>query len=206
MRLIIIRLRGCAIGFLLLLGSLISSARDQTTALPSSTRTDPKIETRVNGLLQQTTLEEKVAIISGPDYMHTEGVPRLGIPALKFSDGPFGVRCWGKSTAYPTDVVLTATWDRDAALAMGGSLGRDAHARGVNILLGPGMNIYREAQCGRNFEYLGEDPYLASAMAVNYVRGLQAQGVAACVKHYVCNEEETERGSMNMIVSQRALQ
>jgi beta-glucosidase len=186
-------------------GLILGKAGADTFTPPSSTQLDPKIEERVNGLLSQMTQEEKIGLISGPTYMNTQAIPRLGIPTVKFSDGPFGVRCWGKSTAYPTDVVLAASWDRDAAVAMGTALAHDARARGVNLVLGPAANIYREAQCGRNFEYLGEDPYLASAMAVGYIRGMQAQGVAACIKHYAVNEEETQRESMNMIVSQRAL-
>ncbi len=173
---------------------------------PSVTQLDPKVEARVNGLLGQLTTEEKIDLISGTDVMHTAGVPRLGIPALKFSDGPVGVRCWGKSTAYPAGALLAATWDPAMALAEGVALGRDARSRGVDILLAPGMNIYREAQNGRNFEYLGEDPCLASAMAVNYVRGVQSQGVAACVKHFVANGQEWHRMNVDTTVSRRALE
>jgi len=160
----------------------------------------------VADLLGKLTVDEKIALISGPDWMHTAAVERLGIPALKFSDATAGVRCWGPSTAYPAPVALAATWDADLAREMGRAIGRDARARGVNVVLGPGVNICREAQCGRNFEYMGEDPRLASVMAVNYIRGMQSEGVAACVKHFAVNEEETERGSMNMIVSRRALE
>lgn len=173
---------------------------------PSVTQLDPKTEARVSSLLAQMTTEEKIGLIGGPSYMNTQGIPRLGIPLLKFSDGPVGVRCWGQSTAYPACALLAATWDPAAALAMGRAIGRDARARGVHVVLGPGMNIYREAQNGRNFEYLGEDPFLASSMAVNYVRGLQSQDVAACIKHFVANEQETQRGSVNTIVSRRALE
>ena len=173
---------------------------------PPVTQLDPKIEARVDGLLKQLTVEEKIDLISGTDIMHTAGIPRLGIPALKFSDGPVGVRCWGKTTAYPAGALLAATWDPDLALAEGRALGRDARSRGVDILLAPGMNIYREAHNGRNFEYLGEDPCLASAIAVNYVRGVQSQGVAACVKHLVANGEEWNRYQVDTRVSRRALE
>ena len=173
---------------------------------PSSTQPDAKIEARVADLLGKLTQDEKIDLLSGTDWMHTQGVPRLGIPALKFSDATAGVRCWGSSTAYPAPVLLAATWDSALAQEMGRSVGRDARARGVNVVLGPGVNICREAQNGRNFEYMGEDPMLASVMATGYIRGMQGQGVAACVKHFAVNEEETERGSMNMIVSNRALQ
>jgi beta-glucosidase len=173
---------------------------------PLSTDPDPKIEARVADLLGKLTLDEKIGLLSGTDWMHTAGVPRLGIPALKFSDATAGVRCWGPSTAYPAPVLLAATWDPALAQEMGRAIGRDARSRGVAVVLGPGVNICREAQNGRNFEYMGEDPYLASLIAAGYIRGVQQEGVAACVKHFAVNEEETERGSMNMIVDRRALE
>lgn len=173
---------------------------------PSVTQLDPQVEVRIASLLGQMTTEEKISLISGATDMGTQAIPRLGIPALKFSDGPLGVRCYGQSTAYPAGALLAATWDPAAALAMGRAIGRDARARGVHVMLGPAMNIYREAQDGRNFEYLGEDPFLASSMAVNYVRGLQSQGVAACIKHFVANGQEIQRNSVDTIVSRRALE
>jgi beta-glucosidase len=191
-----------ALGFL---AALAGAARADFVP-PSATQPDPKIEARVETLLGQLTLEEKIGLLSGTDYMHTAAVPRLGIPALKFSDGPLGVRCWGQSTAYPAGALLAATWDPDLARAEGVALGRDARARGVHVVLGPAMNIYREAQDSRNFEYFGEDPVLASALAVNYVQGLQSQGVAACIKHYVANGQEWHRNDVDTIVSRRALE
>jgi beta-glucosidase len=194
---------------LLLFSLMISLGRagDQDAFTPpSSTDSNAQIEARVADLLGKLTLDEKIALLSGPDWMHTAGVPRLGIPALKFSDATAGVRCWGPSTAYPAPVLLAATWDPALAREMGRAVGRDARARGVNVVLGPGVNICREAQNGRNFEYMGEDPRLASAIAADYIRGVQGEGVAACVKHFAVNEEETERGSINMIVSRRALE
>ncbi len=173
---------------------------------PSSTELDPKVEARVNALIAQLTTDEKIGLVAGPLYMNTQAIPRLKIPALKFSDGPVGVRCWGKSTAYPADVMLAATWDSDMATAMGTAIGRDARSRGVNVVLGPGTNIYREAQDSRNFEYVGEDPFLASAMVTGFIKGLQSQDVSACIKHYVANEQETQRGTTNTIVSRRALE
>jgi beta-glucosidase len=173
---------------------------------PSSTQLDPKIEARVDSLLKQMTLEEKASIIRGIDYMHTGGAPRLGIPSLKFSDGPMGTRCWGPSTAYPAGAMLASTWDPDLAQQEGRAIGRDARSRGVHIVLGPGVNIYREAQNGRNFEYFGEDPFLASQIVAGYVRGVQSQGVAVSVKHYAVNGQETQRGSVDTIVSRRALE
>jgi beta-glucosidase len=173
---------------------------------PSATQTDPKIEARVDNLLKQMTLAEKVTLLKGTDYMHTGGVPRLGIPSLKFSDGPMGTRCWGPSTAYPAGAMLASTWDSQLALEEGRAIGRDARSRGVHVVLGPGVNIYREAQNGRNFEYFGEDPFLASQIVTGYVSGVQSQGVAVSVKHYVANGQETDRGSVDTIVSRRALE
>jgi beta-glucosidase len=178
----------------------------ETFQVPSSTQLDPKVEARVSDLLGQLTQEEKISLLSGDTYMSTQGIARLKIPSLRFSDGPVGVRCWGQSTAYPADVLLAATWDRDAAKAMGMAIGRDARARGVHVVLGPGTNIYREAQNARNFEYVGEDPFLASAIVTNYIQGVQSQGVSACIKHFVANEQETNRGSVDTIVSKRALE
>jgi beta-glucosidase len=177
-----------------------------TFQTPSSTVLDPKVEARADSLLKQMTEQEKISLLSGNAEMSTQSIDRLKIPSLRFSDGPVGVRCWGKSTAYPADVMLAATWDRDVAKAMGTAIGRDARARGVHVVLGPGTNIYREAQNGRNFEYFGEDPFLASAMVTNYIQGVQSQGVSACIKHFVANEQETNRGSVDTIVSKRALE
>ncbi|CAM5999326.1 unnamed protein product, partial [Sphagnum balticum] len=153
------------------------------------------------------TFEEKVKLLSGTsDEMHIPGIERLKIPSLKFSDGPLGVRCWGKSTAYPCGSMLAATWDVDAAKEMGEALGRDSRARGVHILLGPGVDLYRVAQCGRNFEYFGEDPFLSARLAVAWIQGVQAEGVATSVKHFAANDQETLRDSVDTIVSERRLQ
>ena len=184
----------------------VEAAAPPSFTVPSSTELAPEIEARVATLLGELTSEEKIRLLRGTDYMHTAGIPRLGIPALKFSDGPMGVRCWGQSTAYPAGVMLAAAWDPALALAEGEAIGRDARARGVHVMLGPGVNIYREAQNGRNFEYFGEDPMLASAVVANYIRGVQSQDVVSCVKHYVANGQESWRGSVDTIVSRRALE
>src|SRR5262249_3464758 len=125
---------------------------------------------------------------------------------IKFSDGPVGVRVWGPSTAYPLGIAAAATWDPEMVERMGEALGQDARARGVYVLLGPGMNIYRSPLNGRNFEYFGEDPYLASQIAIGYVRGVQSQGVIATAKHYVANDSEYARNHVNPIVDERTLQ
>jgi beta-glucosidase len=183
---------------------VVSGASASGAALTSE---EQNVTARVESILKQLTFEEKVKLLSGtPDEMHIPGIERLNIPSLKFSDGPVGVRCWGKSTAYPCGSMLAASWDVDAANEVGHALGRDSRARGVHILLGPGVDLYRVAQCGRNFEYFGEDPYLASQIAVSWIKGLQEEGVAASVKHFAANDQETLRDSIDTIVSARRLQ
>jgi len=167
---------------------------------------DPKlpVEERVEDLLKQLTIQEKIEMLAGTG-METRGNSRLGIPVLRMSDGPMGVRCYGKSTAYPNGAALAASWNVDQALEVGQALGRDARSRGIHILLAPGMNLYRAPMCGRNFEYLGEDPLVAGAMASAYIRGVQSQGVAATAKHFAGNEQERNRYSMNSQVDERTL-
>jgi beta-glucosidase len=121
------------------------------------------------------------------------------------SDGPLGVRTWGPSTAYPAGVALAATWDPKLAEREGVALGQDARARGVNFLLGPGVNIDRAPMNGRNFEYLGEDPYLAAHMDVGYIDGVQSQGVCATVKHFAANNSEYDRHNINSVIDERTL-
>ena len=164
-----------------------------------------QIEVQVDKLLRKLTLAEKIRLLAGDGDMHTRPVKRLGIPVLKMSDASVGVHDWGPTTAYPASVALAATWNTRLAFVAGRSLGRDARARGVNIVLGPGMDITREPQCGRNFEYLGEDPYLAGHLAAAWIRGLQSMRVAACAKHYAGNEQETDRGDIDCIIGLRAL-
>ena len=125
----------------------------------------PAVEQKVSSLLGQMTLAEEIHLIGGEDAMFIQGVPRLGLPAVRMSDGPQGLRNVEPSTAYPAGIALAATWDQSLAEQEGQHLGRDARARGVNIILGPGVNIYRAPMNGRNFEYFGEDPYLASRWA-----------------------------------------
>lgn len=184
--------------------SIISAGGTVTSGKAQGTDAN---ESKVNELLGKMTLDEKISMLSGTkDEMHVPGVKRLGIPELKFSDGPVGVRCWGKSTAYPAGVMLAATWDVDAARAEGKALGRDSRARGVHVLLGPGVDLYRVPQCSRNFEYFGEDPYLSAQITVGYVKGVQGEGVATSVKHYAANDQETLRDSVDTIVDERRLQ
>jgi beta-glucosidase len=168
---------------------------------PSSSEND----TRVNALVNKLNLQQKIKLIGGVDGMFTHAMPSIGLPRLKMSDGPVGVRTWGPDTAYAAGIGLAASWDPALAEQVGVGLGRDARARGVNFLLGPGVNIYREPMNGRNFEYFGEDPYLASQIAVNYIEGVQGQDVVATVKHFAMNNSEYDRHNENVIVGPRAM-
>lgn len=163
------------------------------------------VEARVADLLARLTLDEKLSLLGGDQDFYIRAVPRLGLPAVRMADGPLGVRNWGQSTAYPATVGLAATWDVGIARQFGESVGRDARARGVGIMLGPAVNIIRVPQNGRNFEYLSEDPVLASAFAAQIVIGIQSQGVAATVKHFAANNQETERDTIDARVGERAL-
>lgn len=176
------------------------------------------IEERVKDALSRMTLEEKVAMCHAQSKFSSPGVPRLGIPELWMSDGPHGVReeiQWGSwsnagwtndsCTAFPALTCLAATWNPELAALYGKNVGEEARFREKDILLGPGANIYRTPLNGRNFEYLGEDPYLTSTMIVPYVQELQKNGVAACVKHYALNNQEKQRWNVDVIVSERAM-
>ena len=176
------------------------------------------IELRVKDALSRMTMDEKVALCHAQSKFSSAGVPRLGIPELWMSDGPHGVRAeinwnnWNHAewtndscTAFPALTCLTATWNPELSRLYGVAVGEEARYREKDILLGPGVNIYRTPMNGRNFEYMGEDPYLASVMVVPYIKGLQSQGVAACVKHYALNNQEVCRGWIDVEVSDRAL-
>lgn len=161
--------------------------------------------TSVEEPLRRMTLEQKLDLVAGVDGFYIRAIPEAGLPRLKMSDGPVGVRNDGPTTAYPAGFTLAATWDADLARRFGTAIGRDARARGVHIWLGPGVNLARVQQNGRNFEYLGEDPYLAGRMATEIVRGVEAQGVAATVKHYAGNEHESDRNNDDSRIDERTL-
>ena len=176
------------------------------------------LEQRIDDALSRMTLDEKLRIIHAQSKFSAAGVPRLGIPDLWTDDGPHGVRpdvLWDEweqagqtndsCVAFPALTCLAASWNPDLARLYGESLGEEALYRGKNVILGPGVNILRTPLCGRNFEYMGEDPWLASRMVVPYVQGLQSKGVAACVKHYALNNDEEYRHQVNVKVSDRAL-
>jgi beta-glucosidase len=167
--------------------------------------TDP-LDERVNALLSRMTLDEKLLYIGGIHAMSIRPISRLGLPEIRMSDGPIGVRQDRPSTRYPAGIALAATWNPLLAAREGTSMGRDCRARGIHILLAPGLNINRVPVCGRNFEYLsGEDPFLASQMVVPFVRGAQSQGVVATVKHFAANNQEFNRMEISAVVSERAL-
>lgn len=162
------------------------------------------IEERIDSALSQMSLEEKVAILHAQSRFSSAGVPHLGIPEIWCSDGPHGVRAelkwddWDQAewtndscVAFPSLSCLAATWDTDLAYLYGKALGEEARYREKDVILGPGLNICRTPLGGRNFEYMGEDPLLAGKMGAQYVRGVQTNGVAACVKHFALNNEET---------------
>jgi beta-glucosidase len=188
---------------LIVLALAVVSGPAQTSApiQPS----DGGVESRVDSLLKQMTLEEKVDILGGGDGYSLRGVPRLGLPPLKMTDGPLGVRNYGPATAMAGGIALAATWNPSLAERMGTELGRDARARGVHFLLGPGVNIYRAPMNGRNFEYFGEDPFLASRIAVGYIKGVQSQGVSATVKHFIGNNSEFDRHNTDSIIDERTM-
>jgi beta-glucosidase len=176
------------------------------------------IEERVEDALSRMTLEEKVAMIHAQSKFSTPGCPRLGIPEIWMSDGPHGVRMeilwdsWGHAlwtndscTAFPALTCLAATFNPKLSYDYGNALGEEARYRKKDIILGPGVNIYRTPLNGRNFEYMGEDPFLASKMVVPYIHGVQKNGVAACLKHYALNNQELWRKHINVEVSDRAL-
>jgi beta-glucosidase len=175
------------------------------------------LDARIQNLISQLTLEEKVSMVHGKSTFASAGVPRLGIPDLWMDDGPMGVRAEvGEgfrnmnltndfATAMPASLGLAATFNTNLAYEDGAVIGQEARQRDKNIMLGPSLNIQRTPLCGRNFEYMGEDPFLTSRIAVGFVKGEQAQGVASCAKHFAANRQETQRGSINVLMDERTL-
>lgn len=189
-----------------------------TAATPVYLDPSKPLEERVEDALQRMTLEEKVGVLHAQSKFCSRGVQRLGIPELWTTDGPHGIRpevlwdeweqaAWTNDScvAFPALTALAATWNPELAELYGRSLGEEALYRGKDVVLGPGVNIYRTPLNGRNFEYMGEDPLLASRMVVPYIKGLQSNGVAACVKHYALNNNEVNRHTSNVIVDDRTL-
>jgi beta-glucosidase len=181
-------------------------ARGQQQQSPASPQaSSSEIERRIESLLTKMTLEEKIDMLGGVDGFFIRSIPRLNLPRLKMADGPIGVRNFGPATAMAGGIALTATWNPALAERVGTQIGRDARAKGVHFLLGPGVNIYRAPMNGRNFEYFGEDPYLASRIAVGYIKGVQGQGVSATIKHFMGNNSEFDRHNTDSIIDERTM-
>lgn len=168
-------------------------------------------------LIDKMTLEEKAGLTSGMDFWHTKPIPRLGIPSMLLSDGPHGLRKqeWQSdhlgmhksvpATCFPTAASLANSWDTDMIERLGRALGLEAASEGISVLLGPGCNIKRNPLCGRNFEYFSEDPYLSGKSAAALIRGVQSNGISACVKHFAANSQELRRMSNDSVVDERTL-
>jgi beta-glucosidase len=184
--------------FLLALGVIPALAQP-----PSSPSANP--DQRVESILGRMTLEEKIDLLGGVDGFFIRGIERLGLPRLKMADGPIGVRNYGPATTMAGGIALAATWNPSLAERVGTQIGRDARAKGVHFLLGPGVNIYRAPMNGRNFEYFGEDPFLASRIAVGYINGVQSQGVSATIKHFMGNNSEFDRHNEDCIIDERTM-
>lgn len=171
-------------------------------------RADLPVEERVEDLVRRMTLEEKIDLLAGYQDFYLHPCERLDIPAFKLADGPLGVASWGlfgKATAFPSALSLAASWNRDLAARVGDCYGQEWRARGIHFLLAPGVNTYRASKGARNFEYMGEDPYLSSEMVVPFIKGVQERGVIATVKHFAANDQEYDRYTVSSEVSERAL-
>ena len=184
-------------GFLLAVAPIAA----QTSATQSTTQ----IEQRVDSILSRMTLQQKIDMLGGVDDFYIRDFPDLNLPRLKMADGPLGVRNYGPATTMAGGISLAATWDPELAERVGAEIGRDARARGVHFMLGPGVNIYRAPMNGRNFEYFGEDPFLASRIAVGYIEGMQSQGVSATIKHFMGNNSEFDRHNTDSIIDERTM-
>ena len=185
--------------FTILLVGLVRIAAAQSSGAPAA------VDKRVDSILSRMTLEEKITYIGGINNFFIRPVPRVGIPEFKMSDGPLGVHDYGPTTAYAAGIALAASWDTDLARRVGAMMGDDARARGVHFILAPGMNIYRAPMCGRNFEYLGEDPFLASRMAVSLIQGIQSRRVIATAKHFMGNNQEYDRHNVSSNIDERTM-
>ncbi len=203
---------------LLAIAALATTLTAGAQKLPVYLDDTKNIEERVDDALGRMTLQEKIRVIHAQSKFSSAGVPRLGIPDFWTDDGPHGVRpdvLWDEweqagqtndsCVAFPALTCLAATWNTQMSLLYGRSLGEEALYRGKDMILGPGVNIYRTPLNGRNFEYMGEDPYLTSRMVVPYIKGMQEKGVSACVKHYALNNDEEYRHQVNVVVDDRTL-
>lgn len=160
---------------------------------------------RVDALMSELSLKEKIRLLGGYKQLGIHPIPRLGLPSIWASDATSGLRCFPGGIAFLSGVAMAATWDERLIEAVGAAIGEEFRAKGVSILLGPGVNIYRVPTCGRNFEYMGEDPYLAGKVSAAYIRGAQSKGMLTTVKHFVANNSEYDRHKTDSVVSERAL-
>ena len=203
-----------------LLGFVAVGCKDATLSRDVKGYDDPLMqnEKKISGIISKMTLEEKIEMLHGKHYFTSEGIPAQGIAEMNYADGPFGIReemeplSWNplhwstdSATFFPTGSALAATWSEDLAYLYGTGMAREARLRGKDMILGPAINIQRIPTGGRTYEYLSEDPYLSSCLSVGYTKGVQDNGVAVCVKHFALNNQETNRGSVNVIVSPRAM-
>jgi beta-glucosidase len=204
---------------LIVFAASFSFAQNQTANPPYKDSSLP-VEQRVQDLLSRMTLEEKVAMLSGANWMESVPNQRLGIPSIKMADGPIGIRSWAgpsaktggmkasmqvTTTAFPAGVAMAATWDTELLQNEGQAIGQEVKAIGREMILGPTVNINRTPLWGRNFEGYGEDPYLTSRLGVAYIKGVQGEGIIATVKHFDANNQEFERHRINAIIGERAL-
>lgn len=173
--------------------------------LAAQTPSALNVDQRVNAIVSKMTLEEKIDYIGGTEGFYIRAVPRVGLKAFKMADGPIGVRNFGPATTMAGGVSLAATWNPALAEKVGIQIGRDARAKGVHYMLGPGVNIYRSPRNGRNFEYFGEDPFLGSRIVVGYIKGEQSQGISSTIKHYMGNNSDFDRHQTDSIIDERTM-
>src|SRR4051795_8207685 len=189
-----------------LIAMVLLPAMGQPIVAAAGTPTpDDGVEQRIESILSRVTIEEKIDMLGGVRGSDVPGVPRLGVPSMATADGPFGVRHGSRSNVMAGGIALAATWNTELAEQVGREVGRDARARGVHFLISPVTNIYRSPLNGRNFEYLGEDPWLASRVVVSFVVGVQSQGVSPPANHYVANDSEYARHTLDAHIDERTL-
>ena len=218
-KLVMSRITMTVLSVLILISACTSGSKTGTNRqLPVYLDESKTIDERVEDIIPRLTLEEKVALCHAQSKFSSPGVQRLGIPELWMNDGPFGVRSevlynsWTKAettndscTAFPALTVLASSWNMELASQYGQALSEEANYREKDVQLAPGVNIARTPLNGRNFEYMGEDPFLVSKIAVPYIKAIQDNGIAVCVKHFALNNQEYQRDTVNVEVSERAL-
>ncbi len=185
--------------------------RDNLPKGPVYINKNASADARAKDVISRLTFDEKLMLTGGWNLMHFQAVERLGLPPVYFVDASQGIHIKNicvqveKSTAFPSTIALAATWNQELAYAYAKSIGEECRAWGISVLLGPGLNIYRHSAGGRNFEYLGEDPFLTSRLGVSYIKGLQDAGTLATIKHFIGNDQEFVRHIVNIKISERAL-